>query len=115
MDPRRSDRVAETIREELEEILNYELDDPRIGSVDVLEVVLRPDGRRAVARVAFADPSAEALAALVGARGPIRRILAERVDLFRAPDLDFEAAIDPGSAPKMKGLLRRVRKGRPKE
>jgi ribosome-binding factor A len=68
-----------------------------------------------VARIAFADPAAETLEALNGARGLVRRILAERVDLFRAPDLDFEAAVSPDSIPKMKSLLRRVRKGRPKE
>ena len=39
MDPRRSERIAETIREELEEILNYELSDPRIRSARVTEVL----------------------------------------------------------------------------
>lgn len=115
MDERRSGRVAEAIREELQEILNYELDDPRIGTVEVLEVVVRPDGRRAVARLGFRNSSPGAIKALTGARHAVRRILGDRLDLFRTPELDFEAAIAPGSAPKVRHLARRMRKGRPRD
>ncbi len=115
MDERRAGRVAEAIREELHEILNYELADPRIGTVDVLEVILRPDGRRAVARVMFKNSPEEALQALSGARGAIRRMLGDRIELFRTPDLDFEPAIAPESAAKLRQLGRRIRKGRPRD
>ena len=51
MDPRRSERISGMIREELEEILNYELDDPCVGAVIIEEVILSPDGKRALVRV----------------------------------------------------------------
>ncbi len=97
---RRIERLAETIREELEEIVNYELDDPRIGSVSVVEVVLSRDGRKAVARVQPNSSEADAraaLAALDHARRYVRRLLAVRLELFHSPEVLFEAAFQPGS------------------
>ena len=35
MDPHRHERVTESIHEELEELINYELSDPRIGQVSM--------------------------------------------------------------------------------
>ncbi len=99
MQLRRRQRLAETIREELEEIVNYELDDPRIGSVSVVEVVLSRDGRKAVARIDPAGSGAEAeaaLAALDRAKGYVRRLLAVRLELFQSPEVLFEAAFEPG-------------------
>ena len=43
MDSHRSERVSEALREELGELIAYELSDPRIGEAVVTEV-LRPDG-----------------------------------------------------------------------
>ena len=47
MEPHRAERVAEALRSELEEILNYELDDPRMTPVTITEVILTSDGRKA--------------------------------------------------------------------
>ena len=104
MESRRSERVSEAIREELEEILNYELTDPRIGTVAVPEVVVASGGRRALVRVAIegdAKTKKRSMDALEGARGHIRRLLAERVDLFRTPEIEFEPALSPVSDPKL--------------
>jgi len=38
MEPHRSERLAESLRNELDEILNYELNDPRLTTVTVTEV-----------------------------------------------------------------------------
>lgn len=116
MDPRRSERVAQAILEELQEILNFELDDPRIGDLMVTEVVLSPDGRRAVIQVTparDANSSKETLQALQGARRHIRSILMERIDLFRCPELIFELSGALSLDPRLPSLLRRIRKGRP--
>jgi len=109
MQLRRIQRLAETIREELEEIVNYELDDPRIGSVVVVEVILSRDGRKALARVEAAGSETEAeaaLAALDHARRYVRRLLAARLELFHSPEVLFEPAA--GSAA---GFGRRGRAG----
>ena len=77
MESRRNERISEAIREELEEILNYELTDPRIGTVSVPEVVVATGGRRAVVRVVLegdAKAMKQSLDALEGARGHVRRL-----------------------------------------
>jgi ribosome-binding factor A len=43
MDTHRAERVSEAIREELGEIISYELSDPRIGDAVVTEVLVSPD------------------------------------------------------------------------
>src|SRR5262249_19662683 len=47
LDPHRAERVSESIREELEELIGYEMSDPRVGSATVAEVHLSPDFRHA--------------------------------------------------------------------
>jgi ribosome-binding factor A len=118
VDPHRAERVAEAIREELDELINYELDDPRVHGASVAEVVLTPDRKRAVIRVQAeggAEEQHETLVALENARNFLRRSLGERLDLYRTPDLHFEALMPVGLDARAPRLLRRIRKGRPRE
>ncbi|MEK7409756.1 MAG: 30S ribosome-binding factor RbfA [Acidobacteriota bacterium] len=114
MDPRRAERVAETIREELAEIVGYEMSDPRLAVVVVTGVEISRDSRRAEVRVQASGDQhqqREALKALEGARHYLRREVASRLRLFRAPELYFE--VDAGdSASRVEELLERVRKER---
>jgi ribosome-binding factor A len=117
MDPRRSERVSEAIREELDELIAYELSDPRIEIDAVAEVLISPDARRARVRVvAPGDPDRQkqTIDALNAARGYIRRQLAGRLDLFRMPELHFEAAVSAELNARMEYLLKRVKRGRPR-
>jgi ribosome-binding factor A len=117
MDPRRSERVSETLREELEELICWELSDPRIECAGVAEVLISPDGRSARARLILPGDSTsqkESLEALEHARGFIKRELAQRVDMFRLPELRFEAALGAELGPRVSHLLKRVRRGRPR-
>jgi len=117
MDPRRSERVSETLREELEELICWELSDPRIDCAGVAEVLISPDGRTARARLILAGGAAsqkDTLAALEHARGFIKRELAQRVEMFRLPELRFEAAVDAELGSRIPHLLKRVRRGRPR-
>ncbi|HUS08635.1 MAG TPA: 30S ribosome-binding factor RbfA [Bryobacteraceae bacterium] len=118
MDPRRAAKVAETLREELEELIGYELTDPRIqANVGVSEVLLSPDGRRARVRLILAGTSKEqsaTLEAVEHARGFLRRELAQRIDIFRIPELHFEAAVGAGLGARLEHLMKRVKKGRPR-
>jgi len=118
MDPYRSQRVSEAIREELSEIIGYEMSDPRLGMVDVTEVLVTQDKRHARVRLHLGGDEksqAEALVALGGARHYLRRELASRLRLYRTPELLFEADLEAGHQGRLEQLLKRVRKGRPKD
>ncbi len=118
MDPHRTQRVSEAIREELSEIVGYEMDDPRIGPVDITEVLVSPDMRHARVRLhlgADLKSREDTLQALGGARHYLRRELAERLRLYRVPELHFEADLETVSAGRVESLLRRARKGRAKQ
>lgn len=118
MEARRSQRVAEALREELGELVGFELTDPRLGNVDVVEVLVTPDLRLARVRVAVRGDAAEleqSIRVLTQARSFLRRQLAVRLELPRIPDLDFEPDLAPELSGRLGSILRRVRKGRPRE
>ncbi|MBV9084333.1 MAG: 30S ribosome-binding factor RbfA, partial [Acidobacteriaceae bacterium] len=78
MDTHRSERVSEALREELSELISYELSDPRIGDVIITEVLVSPDMRHAQVRLHFGnntDQQEETIRALDHARHFLRRQL----------------------------------------
>jgi len=94
MDARRTERVAEALREELAEIIGYEMSDPRLAAVAVTGVAVSRDLRHAQVRVIAGgdcDQQREALRALEGARHWIRREVAARMRLWRIPEFHFQA------------------------
>jgi ribosome-binding factor A len=105
------------MREELDELIAYELSDPRIGSASVAEVLISPDFRRAHVRLALSGPAAEQAATLEGlehAKPFLKFQLSERLQLHHMPELYFEAALPAELAAKATQLLKRIRRGRPK-
>ena len=99
MDARRAARVAAAIRQELAEIIGYEMEDPRVAEVTVTGVEVSRDLRLAQVRVAAggdADQQRAAVAALEGARHWIRRELAGRLRLWRIPEFHFQADAGAG-------------------
>ena len=119
MDTHRAERISEALREELGELIAYELSDPRIQDANVTEVLVSPDKRHAQVRLHFngADKAQqeETIQALHGARHFLRHQLAERLSLYRVPELHFEADVSSGANGKMQHLLKRVRRGRPRD
>jgi len=118
MDNHRAGRVSEALREELGEMISYELSDPRIGDAVVTEVLVSPDMRHAQVRLHMSsDVEAQkgTIAALEGARGFLRHQLAERLNLFRIPELHFEADVKIAVNARMDQLMKRVRRGRPRD
>ncbi len=86
------ERLGEALREEIETILEGELSDPRIGLVNVSEVILAPDSRSARVLVVAQgddDEADETMEGLRAACGYVRRELVERLHLRRAPELLF--------------------------
>ena len=106
MDERRILRVSEAVKEELTEIIGFEMEDPRLLDVDVTDVQVSPDSRHAVKR------QHHALAALEHAAGYLRRELALRLQLRQVPELHFEQDKNPNVESRIDFLLRRVRKSR---
>jgi ribosome-binding factor A len=118
LDPYRHERVSEHFREELDELIAYEMSDPRVGSATVTEVLISPDYRKAVIRLALIGTAAEqaaTLEALNHAKQFLRHELTERLQLFKTPDLHFEAALTADLAAKAAKMLKRIGRGRPKD
>ena len=115
MDQRRTARVSEAIREELSEIVHFELSDPRVKGVTVAEVSVTPDGRQARVNVAVfgdAEHQKEALAGLNHAKAHLRHQLASRLQLRHVPELAFTADTGIAAASRVETLLERVRKNK---
>lgn len=89
---RRPERVAELLREEISEIVGFELDDPRVMSVTVTEVRVASDLRDAKVFVLVDGDEKEinsALAALRHAAPYIRRQVGTALSLRHTPALHF--------------------------
>ena len=117
MDPHRNERLSEAIREELEELIGYEMSDPRVGSASVTEVFLSPDLRHAYVRVALSGTVPDqngTLEALTHGKSFLRHQLAERLQLHKTPDLHFEPDLPAALAAKAPQILKRIKRGRPK-
>jgi len=117
LDPHRAKRVSESIREELEELIGYEMSDPRVGNAAVTEVHLSPDFRRAHVRLALTGTAQEqgaTLEALAHAKQFLRHQLAERLQIFHTPELYFEAALPAELGAKVPQILKRIKRGRPR-
>jgi len=108
----RQKRIAERIQEELSELLVYEVSDPRLHGVSVTDV--RVDRELAYADIyvsAFegSERAPEVLAGLEAARGFLRRMLVERIELRIFPRLRFHWDPTPERADRIEALLARLR------
>lgn len=115
MDQRRTARVSEAVREELSEIIGFEMSDPRVKGITISEVHVTPDGRQARVNVAIfgdGDQQKEALAALNHARAHLRHQLAGRLQLRHVPELTFTADAGIAASSRVELLLERVRKNK---
>jgi ribosome-binding factor A len=117
LDPYRHERISASIREELDELIAYEMSDPRVGDATVTEILISPDYRKAVVRLALkgtAKEQADTVEALNHAKAFLKHELTERLQLFKTPDLYFEAALAADLAAKAVKILKRIEKGRPR-
>src|SRR5277367_1978854 len=117
MPQHRTQRISEALREELTEMIGYELSDPRVASATVTGIEVSPDKRHALVRVRV-DQDADAqqaITALEHAATFLRREVARRLALFRVPELHFQADIATELGGRMDQILKRIKKGRPRE
>jgi ribosome-binding factor A len=111
-------RLAESLREEIETIIEGELGDPRIGLASVSSVMLADDSRSARVYVTVEGDDDEAelsLQGLTAAVGYIRREVAERLHLRRPPELYFQVDRSGQAAARVEELLRRASTRKPQK
>ena len=91
---RRIQRLNNLIRNEISELLQRQVKDPRLGSfVAITEVSISPDLRYAtifVSHIGSEEEKQGTLSALVSASGFFRRELAKRLRLRHIPELSFQ-------------------------
>jgi ribosome-binding factor A len=87
----RQSRVNATIVKHITDIIQFSLNNPNLGFVTVTDANITPDHTYAKIYVSFmgADNSVTQLEILKKAKGFIRTELAQRMDIYKVPDLAF--------------------------
>jgi len=109
----RIEKVAEAIKEEVAQILQRELKDPRVGFVTVTRVNLTADLQHATVYFSMLETHgnpAETEKGLKSAQGFVRKLLGERLRIRVTPEVTFK--VDPSVAEmaRISKLLGDVRK-----
>lgn len=113
----RPERVAETIKREMAEILSRKLRDPRLGGmISVTDVEVTPDlsmARIFVSVLAEGAEREQTLQALTRSEGFVRHELAPRLGLREMPSVRFvlDTSIEHGA--RVEELLRKLAQGEP--
>ncbi|HEX3557569.1 MAG TPA: 30S ribosome-binding factor RbfA [Pyrinomonadaceae bacterium] len=110
---RRPEQLAELIREEVSQIVGYELDDPRVETVLVTDVRVSENLRDASVYVTAAGTDAEKAAALKALRHAapyVRRQLSILLNLKYTPELHFVRDTVEESAARVDALLSEIGK-----
>jgi len=105
---RRPEQLAELIREEVVQIVGYELDDPRVETVTVTDVRVSENLRDASVYVTAEGTESEktaALKALQHAAPYVRRQLSILLNLKYTPELHFVRDTVEESASRVEELL----------
>jgi len=108
---RRPERVADIIREEISQIVGYELEDPRLTMVTVTDVRLSENRRDAQVFVTVAGNEEEhrlALTALRHAAPYVRKQLSLSLNLPRTPEIHFVRDTVEERAERIDGLLEKL-------
>ena len=110
----RPERIADTLREEITQIVGYELEDPRLLSVTVTDVRVADDLRDASVYVTVQgdeEEHAKALLALQHAAPYVRKQLGFALNLRHTPALHFVRDTVEEKATRVDTLLQGIEKG----
>lgn len=107
----RAERIGDRLREELSELLIFDIQDPRLSQVSITDV--RVDRELAFADVYISslsgsESAGEVLAGFKHAKGFIRHELANRVELRTFPELRFHWDPTPEHAENIERLLNQL-------
>ena len=109
---RRPEQLAEVIREEVSQIVGYELEDPRVQGVTVTDVRVSENLRDASVYVTAEGTDAEkaeAMRALQKAAPYVRRQLGTVLNLRYTPELHFVRDTVEESAARVEELLSEIK------
>ena len=110
----RPERIADTLREEIAQIVGYELEDPRLAMVTVTDVRVADDLRDASVFVTVEGDEEEhvkALRALHHAAPYVRKQLGFALNLRHTPALHFVRDTVEEKAVRVDALLEGIEKG----
>ncbi len=116
--PIRARRIADRIRQELSEILIYEVTDPRLEGVTVTDVTVDRELAYAKVYVSALEGTArreEVLEGLEHAAGFFRYQLTQRIDLRSFPQLRFKWDATAERAERIESLIASLEKERRKK
>ena len=105
---RRPERLAETLKEEISEVVGFELDDPELQNATVTDVEVSPDMRDAKVYVLVTGDEAEirrTLRNLQHAASFVRQQVAMNLDLRYAPHIHFARDTAEENAARVGRLL----------
>ena len=108
---RRPERLAETLKEEIAEVVGYELDDPDLQNATVTDVEVSADLRDAKVYVLINGEEAEVkrtLRNLQHAAGFVRQQVALNLDLRFTPHLHFARDTAEENAARVGNLLNQL-------
>jgi ribosome-binding factor A len=112
---RRPERVADILREEISQIVGYELEDPRLTMVTVTDVRLSDNLRDAQVYVTILGDEQEhrvALSALRHAAPYVRKQLSLSLNLPRTPEIHFVRDRIEEKGERVDLLMREIEKDR---
>lgn len=115
-DTNRPRRVGALIKRELAQVIEHDLDDPRVGQVTVTAVDVAPDLKSAKVYVSCLQGAGEGgkyVAALNRAAGFLRHCLRERVELRGIPGLRFVYDESAERGRRIEDLLARAKRPSP--
>ena len=109
---RRPEQIAEVIREEVSQIVGFELEDPRVATVTVTDVKVTENLRDASVYVMAEGTEAEkteAMKALQKAAPYVRRQLGIALNLRYTPELHFVRDTVEEAAARVEALLSEIK------
>lgn len=108
----RADKVAGAIQEEVSNILQKEIKDPRVGFVTIMRVEVADDLRFAkiyFSKIGSPEEKKKAFAGLKKATGFIRKNLAQRINLRYAPEIVFKLDESAEYSQHIEELLKKIK------
>jgi ribosome-binding factor A len=112
---RRTERLGHQIRNELAELIAREVKDPRIGFATITRVELSGDLHHArvyTSVLGTLEEQASTIEGLASAAGFLRREIAHRLDLRRAPELAFTLDQGAEAGERIETILQRIHEER---